>query len=209
MKILVYVLTILVYAGLVALVIWALAVRSRMPVKDKIAGLLQLVATYTFILGLLSSSGVFKVFDKLQLNLTSPNPLVFLSANTLLFSILFGGMVVALDPSTNSSELRFLLGLPILFAEALLLFAYAVIHFLVIVPIAYFGYLATSVPIDAILNSGSDIEFAMDGNVMRIKELISQNEAAVRNFAVSLPAFATSLVLKIWPLLRRGEKRPT
>ena len=96
-----------------------------------------------------------------------------------------------------------LLGFPVLLAQALGLFAYAIIHFLAIAPIAYFAYLVTSVPVDAILNSGSDIEIGSGVETVCIKALVVQSETAIRNWAVALPAFAVSLFLKIWPLLKR------
>ena len=101
-----------------------------------------------------------------------------------------------------------LLGFPVLLAQALGLFAYAIIHFLAIAPIAYFAYLVTSVPVDAILNSGSDIEIGSGVEAVCIKALVVQNETAIRHWAVALPAFAVSLFLKIWPLLKRGEHGP-
>ncbi|MBZ5535762.1 MAG: hypothetical protein LAO31_07395 [Acidobacteriia bacterium] len=208
MRALVSILTVVLYMGLVAFVLWLIAIRPRLPVRDKIAGLLKLVAVYTLLFGLLSSSGVFKEFDGLQRELTSPDPLIFLRGNLSMFIILFGSMSVALDPNSKSSELRQLLGTPVLIAESLGLFAYAIIHFLAIAPIAYFAYLVTSVPIDAILNSGSDIEIRHGVEAIRIKALVVQNETAIRNFAVALPAFAVSLLLNIWPLLRRGGHAP-
>lgn len=205
MKIFVYIVTVLVYVALLALILWLLAIRPRRPVKDKIAGLLQLLAVYTLVLGFLSSAGVFDTFNTLQEDLTSRDPVEFLAANLQAIAILFSGMSVALDPGTASSTAMFLLGIPILLATAVILFVYAVIHFVVVVPIAYFGYLLTSIPIDAILNASTDVEIASGGGVIRIKHLVQQNEAAIRNFAVALPAFVTSLVLKIFPLLRRGD----
>ena len=83
---------------------------------------------------------------------------------------------------------------------------YMIIHFLAIVPLAYFAYLITSVPIDAILNASTDIEITIGVETVRIKELVMQNEVAMRNFAVGIPAFVVSLVLKIWPLMH--SKRP-
>jgi hypothetical protein len=207
-KTLAYIVIVFVFAGLVLLVLWILAIRPRQDVKVKVAGLLQLVAAYTLILGLLSGAGVFEAFDELQRELTSPDPLVFLAANFHAFSIIFGAMAVALDPNTASSTPRFFLGLPVLLFQALLLLAYAFVHFIAIVPIAYFGYLVTSVPIDAIMNSGSDIGFTRGADMIRIKQLVSQNETAIRNFAVALPAFVTSFVLKIGPLFLRRRHVP-
>jgi len=199
-------LVVLGFGGLAASVLWWLAIRPRLPLRDRIAGLLQLVAVYTLLLGLLSSSGVFKVLDTLQRELTSPDPLRFLSANFFMFAGIFSALAVALRPDTLATGLRFLLGIPVLVGLTLVVCFYALVHFLAIVPIAYFAYVVTSVPVDAILNATADAEITIGGDAVRIKALVAQNEAAIRNFAVALPAFAVSLVLKIWPLLRRGER---
>jgi hypothetical protein len=195
------VLVVLGYIGLLAFVLWSLAIRPRLPLKDKISGLLQLLAVYTLILGLLSTSGVFTVFGTLQRELSSPDPLLFLRANLFMFAGIFGAMAVALDPSTQSVHVW--IALPVLLVLGLLLFVYAVVHFFVIVPLAYFAYLITSVPVDAILNARSDVEIAIGTESVRIKALVLKNEAAIRNFAVGIPAFVVSLLLKIWPLVRR------
>lgn len=206
MRTLVSLLAVLGMGGLAVFVLWFLAVRPRLPLRDRIAGLLQLVAVYTLLQGLLSSSGVFKVFAILQQGLTSPDPLVFLRANHWMFAGIFSALGLSFHPDTLATPFRFLLGVPVLVGLSLIVMVYAVVHFLVIVPIAYFAYLVTSVPVDAILNATSDVEITIGEAAVRIQALVAQNESAIRNFAVALPAFAVSLVLKMWPLLRRGER---
>ena len=122
-----------------------------------------------------------------------------------MFAGMFSAMTVALDPSTLS--VRTWIALPVLVVLMLVLFVYAIIHFLAVVPLAYFAYLITSVPVDAILNAPSDVEIAIGTETVGIKALVLKNEAAMRNFAVGIPAFMVSLLLKIWPLLRR--ERPS
>jgi hypothetical protein len=94
-----------------------------------------------------------------------------------------------------------LLELPVLLAMSLLLIVYTIIHCLVVVPIAYFGYLVTSIPINAILNSSVDVQFLKGERTISVTALLQQNEVAIRNFAAGLPAFAISAVLKIAPLI--------
>ena len=200
---LVSILVVLGYIGLVALVLWLLAVRPRLPLRDRISGLLQLLAVYTFIIGLLSASGAFKAFVTLQQELTSPDPLVFLRANLHVFMGIFSAMAVALDPATSSAATW--IALPVIVVLELLVFVYAVVHFFVIVPLAYFAYLITSVPVDAILNAPSDVEITIGTEIVHIKGLVCENQAALRNFAVGIPAFVVSLLLKIWPLVRRVQ----
>jgi hypothetical protein len=197
-------LVVLGFGGLAGFVLWWLAIRPRLPLRDRIAGLLQLVAVYTLLQGLLSSSGVFKVFGILQQGLTSPDPLIFLRANFWMFAGVFFALGLSLHPDTVATPLRMLLGVPVLVGLSLIVMAYALVHFLAIVPIAYFAYVVTSVPVDAILNATSDVEITIGGAAVRIQGLVAQNEAAIRNFVVALPAFTVSLVLKMWPMVRRG-----
>jgi hypothetical protein len=205
MRTAVSVLVVLGYIGLLGFVLWFFATRRRLPLRDKISGLLQLLAVYTFVMGLLSASGVFTIFGSLQRELTSSDPLVFLRANLMMFTGLFSAMAVAMDPNTLSG--RAWIALPLSVALTILLFVYALIHFLVIVPIAYFAYVITSVPVDAILNAPSDVQISIGSESVRIKELVLKNETAIRNFSVGIPSFVLSLLLKMWPLVR-GERSP-
>lgn len=201
MRALVSILVVLGYIGLFAFVLWFLAIRPHLPLKDKIPGLLQLLAAYTVIQGLLSASGVFTAFPSLHRELTSPDPLVFLRANLNMFVVIFSALSVALDLSTLSVHTW--IALPVLLVLVLILLPYAVIHFFAIVPLVYFAYLITSAPVDAILNAPSDVEIAIGAESAHIKALVLSNEVAIRNFAVSIPSFVVALLLKIWPLVRR------
>jgi hypothetical protein len=62
------------------------------------------------------------------------------------------------DPSTQS--FISLLVMAVLFV---ILFVYAAIHFLVIVPLVYFAYLITSVLMDAVLNAHSVVQITIGG----------------------------------------------
>ncbi len=198
-------LSVAVMAALVTLVLWLIIIRPKLPVSDKLAGLLQLLAVYTALLGLLSGSGFFNAFHEMERDVTSSDPLEFLRGNFLIFTFLFGAVAAASDPRTVQ-----LTQLPMVLASGLALFGYAIIHFVVIAPVAYFAYLVTSAPIDAILNSGSNVIISITSNgeepikFINIKALVVQNESAIRNFAVALPAFTVSFFLKLWPLLRRS-----
>jgi hypothetical protein len=68
------ILTLLAYLGMISFVLWLFAIRGRLPTKDKVSRLLRCVAVYTLMLGLLSNAGVFKAFDGLRGELTSPVP---------------------------------------------------------------------------------------------------------------------------------------
>jgi hypothetical protein len=59
---------------MISFVRWFFAIRGRLPTKDKVSRLLQRVAVYALMLGMLSNSGVFKAFDGVRGELTSPVP---------------------------------------------------------------------------------------------------------------------------------------
>jgi hypothetical protein len=201
-RIIAYGVTVAVYLTLAGFTLWFVATRLSGRLTDKVAALLALIGVYTLIVGLLSALGIFKQFAWVLADLTSPNPLRFARGNFMAFAIMFGAMSVALDPATASSGLVFLLRMPPLLALGLLFFAYALVHFLVVVPVTYFAYLLTSQPIDAVLAASSDFGISADGQAIRIKALVEENAPAIRNFAVALPAFALSVILKILPLIR-------
>jgi hypothetical protein len=201
-RILAYALTVAVYVALAGVNLWLIANRLSGRLTDKVAGLLLLIGAYALVLGLLSALGIFKEFAWLQADLTSPDPGRFLMGNLLAVAIMFKAMFIALDPATASSGLVFLLRIPLLLALALVLFAYALVHLLVVVPVTYFAYLVTSQPIDAVLAAPSEVEFRAGRRAIRIKALVEENAPALRNFAVALPAFALSVILKILPLLQ-------
>ena len=102
------------------------------------------------------------------------------------------------------ASIGYIVKMPFLIFLSIILIAYTFIHLLVIVPITYFGYLITSIPIDAVLNSTQDVIVKANNDVIiNIKDLIKDNEVTIRNFAVGLPAFAISVIFKLVPLLRK------
>ena len=127
--------------------------------------------------------------------------MLFLIGNLDIFVVLFSAMSVALNPNTIS-----LIALPVLLVLTLFLIMYALIHFLVIVPLAYFAYLITSVRVEAILNASSDVKIEIGPDTVRIKALILKKEVHIRNFAVGIPTYVVSLMLKIWPLVIRERQ---
>lgn len=74
MRALASILTVLAYLGMISFVLRFFAIRGRLPTKGKVSRLLQRVAVYALMLGLLSNAGVFKAFDGLRWELTSPVP---------------------------------------------------------------------------------------------------------------------------------------
>src|SRR5262245_61962681 len=169
MRLLVSGFVVLLYLGLLISVAWFIARRPGVRLTDKVSGLLQLLALYTFMLSLLSASGVFAGVGTLQRELASSDPLRFVRANAAMFAGLSGAMAVALHPGALSGYSVFTV--PVLIVLELLLFMYAVVHFCVIAPMAYFAYVLTSVPVDAILRAPSDITFTFGKESVSIQAL--------------------------------------
>jgi hypothetical protein len=208
-KTLLYLTVVITYVLLLTFIVWLVGIRPRRPLRDRIAGLLQIVAAYAFTLGVLKAGGILEAFPDLSRGLTSNDLAVFLGSNFHAFGILFTALWVALSPTTTSSAAAFLLRLPVLIGLSVILVAYGVLHFLVVVPVAYVGYLITSVPIDAILHSARDATIENGKYLLEIKRTVVTHEVELRNFAVAVPAFVLGVVLKMLPLLKPGSTEGT
>lgn len=200
MKIFIYIMVIVSYVGLASLSAWLFIIRPQKPVKERIDGLLKLIAVYTFLMGLCVKAGLFGSYEWLARDLTASDPVVFLAGNFYLFSIFGHTAGMALSPSAS---IGYIIKMPFLIFLSIILIAYTFIHLLVIVPITYFGYFITSIPIDAIPNSTQDVIVKANDVTINIKDLIKDNEVTIRNFAVGLPAFVISVMFKLVPLLRK------
>jgi hypothetical protein len=70
---------------------------------------------------------------------------------------------------------------------------------ILIAPLAWLAYVFVSVPLDAVVTSGSDMEFAMtasgESSSVRIKELVEDNLVTLRNLLVAVPSLVSSLIL--------------
>lgn len=199
MKIFIYTIVIAGYVGLAILSAWLFGIRSQKPVKDVIDGLLKLIAVYTFLMGVSVNAGLFGSYESLARDLTSSDPLVFLAGNFYLLSIFY----LAAGAALSGVGIVYIVKIPFLIVLFIILIAYTFFHLLVIVPITYFGYLITSIPIDAVLNSTQDIYVKTNDVTINIKHLIKDNEVILRNFALGFPAFAISVIFKLVPLLRK------
>ncbi len=198
------------YLALVFGLCWLLRSRLRLPLARVATSLLQMVAIYTLLLGFFLQAGVLDALPTLRDELTSTDPAAFLAGNLTAFAVLSSALAIALDPSTSSSIPRFLLSTPVLLALVVVFFVYALVHFLVVVPVSYFGFLITSVPIDAILYSGAERVISINGGEsLRIREIVDANEASLRRFAVALPAFVMFMIVKALSAVKGRAQRRT
>jgi small-conductance mechanosensitive channel len=80
----------------------------------------------------------------------------------------------------------------------LIMIVYIVFHIMVIMPISYIAYVIVSYPIREIQTSGHDMEMSCGTQDVSIKGIFSQeNEVAMRNFLIAIPAVILQVVLPI------------
>ncbi|MEJ2180987.1 MAG: hypothetical protein P8Y28_11260, partial [Gammaproteobacteria bacterium] len=138
------IITMLLFSLLLAFNIWMFLIWPKRALSHKLAVVLQIVAVYTFGLGVLTQIGVLPALESLAHDLTSPELDRFLSGNATIAAIGFQGLAVALEPTktafgaTVALESLFLLLLtPVAFIGFV---AYAIF----IMPWAYIAYVFIS-----------------------------------------------------------------
>ena len=195
------VITMLLFSLLLAFNIWMFLIWPKRALSHKLAVVLQIVAVYTFGLGVLTQIGVLPALESLAHDLTSPELDRFLSGNATIAAIGFQGLAVALEPTktafgaTVALESLFLLLLtPVAFIGFV---AYAIF----IMPWAYIAYVFISIPVDAILTSGVDHCLELSAPNAEVssycfKQAVQDNTVGFKNFLIALPAVAIAFVIK-------------
>lgn len=195
------IITIMLFSLLLAFNIWLFLIWPKRAFSERLATVLQIVAVYTFGIGVLAQIGVLPVLESLAYDLTSPDLFRFLRGNSNIAVIGFQGLVVALEPSktafsaTVALESLFLL---LLTPIALLGFIAYVIF---VMPWAYLAYVFISIPVDAILTSGVDQCLTISSpnaadSTYCFKEAVQANTVGFKNFLIALPAVAIAFGLK-------------
>ena len=149
---------VLVFLGLLTLNGWIFLVWGKGPSLAKVELVLGVLAFYTFAFGLLMQTKILEDFGHLAEDMTSPNLFVFIIGNLDFLILLFAMLTVAIEP--RKTDYRFLyplLTMPLLLIGVIGIFIYAALHIVIILPIAYIGYVIVSVPIRNIQTSASDI----------------------------------------------------
>ena len=151
-------LVILVFLGLLTLNGWIFIVWGKGPSLAKVELVLGILAFYTFAFGLLMQTKILEDFRDIAEYMTSPNLFKFICGNLEFLTLLFSMLSVALETrKTHHSFLYPLLDMPLLLIGAIGIFIYAALHIVIILPIAYIGYVIVSVPIRNIQTSAHDI----------------------------------------------------
>ena len=212
------ILVVLVYLGLLTLGIWIFFIKEQGSLKEKLEFPLQVLTVYTLAFGFLSTSDILKDFTNLTEDMTSPNIFKFMTSNILFLALFIGCFAAMIDPdkTIKSQEIKektsmkplslfmelvrffeiFTILIPIV--GVLIMIVYIVFHIMVIMPISYIAYVIVSYPIREIQTSGHDIEMSCGTQDVSIKGIFSQeNEVAMRNFLIAIPAVILQVVLPI------------
>ncbi|HCR70820.1 MAG TPA: hypothetical protein DIW23_05205 [Anaerolineae bacterium] len=170
---------------------------------NKIGFVLTIIGYYGTGLGFVQKSDILKDFDGID-DMTSPNPIKFLSDNFIFLGIISSVWAVGLGAKRmpNSSFSLGCLGQIIALVTLPILLAYFLFHLLVICPFAYFSYLLASAFTESITGSAEDIEMAVSSNEkvaekISIRKIISSNPAAAKSFLIGIPAIFLAFITKM------------
>ncbi len=189
-----------IFIGLLALNIWIFFVQGQGTWQIKAELLLEFIAFYTFVFGFLTQTGILKNsrdLENIVRDMTSPNLYEFTRGNFVFLAILFSSLAEMLEPRKTQFNPFYLLELPLLLVVGLLMFVYAAIHIVVIIPMLYIPYAIVSVPIRNIQTSADTIGISYGNEMMAIKNIVSSNVVSIRNLLIAVPAAVFSLMSKI------------
>jgi hypothetical protein len=184
---------VLAYFLLLALNVWLLWFLPTAPPIEKVSFMLAIVGIYNFALNFLSATGLFKADPSWLDEMTSPSLLDFVAGAFRLTGLAYLTLSLFIRgfPPPTLPRLRFFLllitiplALGMLLTAALVTAAYLV----VIVPVAYIGYLLASVFLDAIENAPDDFAISSEEGLLTMKEALRDHRAQLRTLVVGLPA---------------------
>jgi hypothetical protein len=117
---------------------------------------LEILTVYTIAFGFLSTTDILKDFGSITEDMTDPNVFKFTLGNFVFLAIVFSAVATALSPRKTSFNWFYPFEMIIIIVLAMIAFAYAIFHVLVVIPISYIAYAMVSVPIRAIQTSADD-----------------------------------------------------
>ena len=198
----------ILFFAVLLLDVWLFFIRPRKPWSDKLSPLLLLVAIYAFTLGALAQAKVIPDSQVLE-GMTSAELSSFLRSNVLFLVDLFSAWAVMLEAVRASSGTLYSLQAAVVLLFGLLGVVCALLHVLVIMPLAYIAYLAAAVPVDAVTGSSADVTVRIAGQSVALKALVAANAVAVKSFLVALSAASLAAAIKLLALCKRGGRATT
>ena len=199
--------TVLLFTVLV-LDVWLFLVRPRKPWSGKLSLALLLIAIYAFALGALAQAKILPDSQVLE-GMTSAELSRFLRSNVSFLVDLASAWAVMLEAVKTSSGTFYSLQLAVVLLFGLLGFVCALVHALVILPLAYIAYLAASVPLDAVTGSSAEVSVRFGGQAVGLKAVLATHAVAIKSFLVAASAASLAATIKILALCKRETRAGT
>ncbi|HYR84532.1 MAG TPA: hypothetical protein VE422_10690 [Terriglobia bacterium] len=198
--------TVILYCLLLGLNIWFFWIRPARPWAAKLGVVLQILAMYTFALGVITQTDILP--RNIAQDMTSPDLFRFCRANLLALGQVFLAASMGADPEKSALSAFAFLEPIVMIGLASLVFIYALFHLLVIVPLSYVAYVLVSVPLSAISASTNEIGLGIGNDVISFKEIISAHPIPIRNFLIAFPSIALKVSLDVLTSYRTTPPPP-
>jgi hypothetical protein len=195
---------VILYFLLLILNIWFFLIRPKESLIDRITVLLQIIGVYTFTFGLLAQTGILRELEVIAKDMTSPDLFRFVRGNFIALSLMFRAESAALSPDKVNIPLSYSLEFFALILMSTFTVLLTIFYMVVVLPLSYIAYVIVSVPVNAMMTSAHDFTFSMGGSAISIKEIVTQNTVAIKNFSVGVPSFFLTLTLKITQSYRKS-----
>jgi len=172
---------------------------------DKISALLAILGVYGLALGFFSTNKSLSGFKQTLTELIDPNPLIYLSSNSIFCAIVASFAAQGCDTrmKPGSPQALWLIGLFLWIPVAAIMLVYVIFHFIFIAPLAYIPTVLASAVIAKITYAAGDIEWS-NGNEkdnVSIKSIVSEDPDAIKGFVIGIPAFTLSVISDVVKLI--------
>ncbi len=176
------------------------------PWSSRLGFALQVLAVYGISFGFVQKADALKGLPALD-EMTSPNLLKFVRGNANFLSMLNSLAWVGLGPRVRgASQGLGALGVALVLCAIPMVLVYCVLHVLLIMPLAYLGYLFSSAIVESVAGSADDAEWTetQRGQVVadiRLRSAFADNRAAMKSFLIGIPATMVGMILKGFEVL--------
>jgi len=181
--------------------VWLLR-RTGGSALDQVSFALRILGLYAIVLGLLKTSSALAAFGGVLDEMTSPRLFSFVAGNFLALGILFEGISIGLRgpraPGPGARLAAF--GTFLLVPAALLLLAFTAFHLLVIMPLAYVGFLLAGSIVQAIASAPGDVRLSVEGpspQTISLRAALTQDPVAARSYLVGIPSLVLSFAVEL------------
>ncbi|OGQ84620.1 MAG: hypothetical protein A3F90_18805 [Deltaproteobacteria bacterium RIFCSPLOWO2_12_FULL_60_19] len=198
----------ILFFAVLLLDLWLFFIRPRKPWTERLSPVLLLVAIYAFALGVLAQTKIIPDAQVLE-GMTSAELSSFLRSNVLFLVDLFSAWAAMLEAVRAASGTFYSLQAAVVLLFGLLAGVCALLHLLVIMPLAYIAYLAASVPVDAVGGASTDVTIRIGGQSVALKATFAAHAVAIKSFLVAVSAASLAAAIKLLALCKRGTRGPT